>query len=250
MKNKGYQIVCIVVLFVLALTSMVVVVTDKKSQRQASSVSKTSQSTRTSSTSSSQQADLPAVSSSDWELLLVNREHVHAELNPQLAEVSGIPVDARIAENVTKFLAAAQAIDPNEHLISGYRSVAYQETIYNSYIQQEMAADASLSREAAEAKVQTYSQPAGASEHMTGLAIDMSTVNSLNESDPQIASQVQQIAPEYGFVLRFQEGKTESTGVGYEDWHYRYVGVESAKYMMEHQLSLEEYVALLQKNRK
>ena len=76
----------------------------------------------------------------------------------------------------------------------------------------------------------------------------MSTVNSLNESDANVVAQVAAIAPEYGFVLRFPEGKSDSTGVNYEDWHFRYVGVESAKYMTESNLTLEEYVALLKEN--
>ena len=58
------------------------------------------------------------------------------------------------------------------------------------------------------------------------------------------------IAPEYGFVLRFPKGKMESTGVDYEDWHFRYVGKESAKYMTENNLSLEEYIALLKENKR
>ncbi|MBY5033491.1 D-alanyl-D-alanine carboxypeptidase family protein [Streptococcus gallolyticus] len=245
MKNKFYQVFCLAVLLLLTVSAMLVVVTDKRSSRQITTTIKISRSS-----SAEKKRNVPNVSSTDWELILVNRDHIHAEMNPQLTEVAGISVDSRIAENVQSFLAAAQAIDPNEHLISGYRSFAYQEEIYASYIQQEMAADPSLSQVAAEAKVQTYSQPAGASEHMTGLAIDMSTVDTLNESDPAVVAKVQAIASEYGFVLRFQGEKTSSTGIGYEDWHYRYVGVTSAKYMTEHNLSLEEYLELLQQNSK
>ena len=94
--------------------------------------------------------------------------------------------------------------------------------------------------------VKTYSQPAGASEHQTGLAIDMSTVDALNQSDTTVAKQVQALAPQYGFVLRFPKGKSSSTGVDYEDWHFRYVGKKSAEYMTKHNLTLEEYVALLE----
>lgn len=188
---------------------------------------------------------LPKVSPKDWELVLVNRDHITEEMSPELVDVNGISVDKRIEQATADFLAAAQAIDPQEHLISGYRSVAYQAELYQSYLSQEMAKDPSLTQEAAEALVQTYSQPAGASEHQTGLAIDMSTVDSLNASDPQVAKAVQKIAPEYGFVLRFPDGKKQSTGVGYEDWHYRYVGKASARYMTQHNLTLEEYITAL-----
>ena len=212
------------------------------------SISSSNSKKTTSSTSGEKISNLPNVSTDDWQLVLVNREHITKEMNPDLTEMNGISVDSRIAENVANFLAAAQAVDSSEHLISGYRSVAYQSQLYNSYVSQEMAADPTLTEAAAEARVQTYSQPAGASEHQTGLAIDMSTVDSLNESNTQVAAQVQALAPKYGFVLRFPDGKTSSTGVNYEDWHYRYVGVESAKYMTEHNLTLEEYINLLKEN--
>ena len=179
-----------------------------------------------------------------------SKDNKSKELNPEIADVDGVSVDARIAKNVKEFLAAAQEIDPSYHLISGYRSVAYQTELYNSYVQQEMAADPSLTESQAEKKVQTYSQPPGASEHQTGLAIDMSTVDSLNEADPDTVAKVKELAPKYGFVLRFPDGKTSSTGVGYEDWHFRYVGKESAEYMTEHNLTLEEYLALLKEKAK
>lgn len=170
------------------------------------------------------QKDLPNVSIDDWDLVLVNRDHPKEEMNPELVDINGISVDKRIADATAEFLAAAQAVNAQEHLISGYRSVAYQAELYQSYVSQEMANDPSLTQEAAEAIVQTYSQPAGSSEHQTGLAIDMSTVDALNQSDVETVKQVTALAPKYGFILRFPDGKQESTGVGYEDWHFRYVG--------------------------
>lgn len=239
----------VIVIFIVGI--FVFVQGDKLSltgNAQKSSTDSSSLVSSESSTSSTASATVPGVSSSDWELVLVNRDNITAEMNPDLTQIDNIYVDSRIAVNVRNFLAAAQAIDSSEHLISGYRSVAYQEELFNSYVSQEKAADPSLTQEAAEDLVKTYSQPVGASEHQTGLAIDMSTVNSLNESDTEVVAQVAAIAPEYGFVLRFPEGKSDSTGVDYEDWHFRYVGVESAKYMTENNLILEEYVALLKEN--
>jgi hypothetical protein len=49
---------------------------------------------------------------------------------------------------------------------------------------------------------------------------------------------------DYGFIVRFPEGKEDITGIIYEPWHFRYVGVEAATYIMEHDLTLEEFVAL------
>lgn len=217
---------------------------DQQGSHQETAKNKTEQ-TAQKKTSAHQASSLPDVSPDDWELVLVNRDHITAEMNPDLADINGISVDSRIAENTRNFLAAAQKVDAGEHLISGYRSVAYQEELYNNYVAQEKANNSTLSQEEAEKQVQTYSQPPGASEHQTGLAVDMSTVDSLNESDPDVVAKVAELAPKYGFVLRFPKDKKSATGIDYEDWHYRYVGVKSAKYMTKHNLTLEEYLEKL-----
>jgi len=209
--------VLIAILLVVAGLYSVFGVSRTVQQTNGSSVTKSSKQA-TDATQSKDAKGLPDVSPKDWQLLLVNRDNKSKELNPEIADVDGVSVDARIAKNVKEFLAAAQEIDPSYHLISGYRSVAYQTE--------------------------------GASEHQTGLAIDMSTVDSLNEADPDTVAKVKELAPKYGFVLRFPDGKTSSTGVGYEDWHFRYVGKESAEYMTEHNLTLEEYLALLKEKAK
>ncbi len=48
---------------------------------------------------------------------------------------------------------------------------------------------------------------------------------------------------EYGFVLRYPTDKCAVTGIGYEPWHYRYVGKEAAREMQQKGLCLEEYLA-------
>jgi D-alanyl-D-alanine carboxypeptidase len=52
-------------------------------------------------------------------------------------------------------------------------------------------------------------------------------------------------AREYGFIVRYPEGKEDITKITYEPWHFRYVGVEHAKYIEENHLTLEEYIDLL-----
>ena len=184
--------------------------------------------------------DLPQVSTKDWNLVLINRNNKLAELNPQLVDVEEIKVDSRIAEQTKQFLAAARAIAPEESLISGYRSVEEQTEIYNERVAQLEATG--LPHEEAERQAQTQVQVPGASEHQTGLAIDMSAPNGLSE---EVVQQIIALAPQYGFVLRYPEGKNAITGVDYENWHFRYVGVENAQYMAKHQLVLEEYIQKL-----
>ncbi|MDR1605684.1 MAG: D-alanyl-D-alanine carboxypeptidase family protein [Streptococcaceae bacterium] len=236
-----------VILLVIAVVFLAQTVL-KKSDTTAKQTTQTSIKSKSTSTAKTKQSKekatgLPNSKVTDWDLVLVNRDNPKEELNPDLTQLGNIWVDSRIATAAEQFLVAAQAINPKEHFISGYRSVAYQKNLHQQYVEKEMAADPSLTEEAAEKLVQTYSQPAGMSEHQTGLAIDLSDVDSLNESTT--ATEIAAIAPQYGFVLRFTDEGKASTGVGHEDWHFRYVGVENAKYMTDHHLTLEEYLKLL-----
>ena len=188
-------------------------------------------------------SDLPKVSVDDWELILVNRSHLQEESHPKLTQIDDIQVDSRIAANTRQFLAAARAIAPEETLISGYRSRAEQTELYEEALA--LAEEEGLSRQEAEQEVQKRIQLPGASEHQTGLAIDMSEPEGQND---EVANKIAEIAPKYGFILRYPEGKSDITGVDFENWHYRYVGVESAQYMQKHYLVLEEYLALLKES--
>ena len=188
-------------------------------------------------------SDLPKVSVDDWELILVNRSHLQEESHPKLTQIDDIQVDSRIAENTRQFLAAARTIAPEETLISGYRSRAEQTELYEEAIA--LAEGEGLSRQEAEQEVQKRIQLPGASEHQTGLAIDMSEPEGQEDG---VANKIAEIAPKYGFILRYPEGRSDITGVDFENWHYRYVGVESAQYMQKHHLVLEEYLALLKES--
>ena len=190
-----------------------------------------------------QSSDLPKVSVDDWELILVNRSHLQEESHPRLTQIDDIQVDSRIAANTRQFLAAARAIAPGETLISGYRSRAEQTELYEEALT--LAEEEGLSRQEAEQEVQKRIQLPGASEHQTGLAIDMSEPEGQND---EVANKIAEIAPKYGFILRYPEGKSDITGVDFENWHYRYVGVESAQYMQKHHLVLEEFLALLKES--
>ena len=188
-------------------------------------------------------SDLPKVSVDDWELILVNRSHLQEESHPKLTQIDDIQVDSRIAENTRQFLAAARTIAPEETLISGYRSRAEQTELYEEALA--LAEEEGLSRQEAEQEVQKRIQLPGASEHQTGLAIDMSEPEGQEDG---VANKIAEIAPKYGFILRYPEGRSDITGVDFENWHYRYVGVESAQYMQKHHLVLEEYLALLKES--
>ena len=127
-------------------------------------------------------------------------------------------------EAMERMFAAAEADNVNGFIItSGYRDYNRQQEIYNS-------------SEAGKAQ-----QP-GASEHQTGLAFDVTAENTSGfESTPQYAWLCQH-AYEYGFIQRYPANKADETGISYEPWHYRYVGVEIATRIHETGQTLEAFV--------
>ena len=130
-------------------------------------------------------------------------------------------------------------------VMSGYRSYAVQDYLHNDYILQEMAKDPSLSWEAARQLVLTYSSAAGTSEHQTGLCVDM---HNLASADVSFASQgaytwLSENAWKFGYILRYPENKTDKTGISFEPWHWRYVGLSAAWEISSTGLCLEEYLS-------
>ncbi len=119
--------------------------------------------------------------------------------------------------------------------LSGFRSYTTQKNLYDRYV----AADG-------KAEADTYSARPGHSEHQTGLALD---VNSLDDSFANTAEGrwLANNAHKYGFIIRYPKGKTDKTGYIYEPWHIRYVGVEKATKIYNSGLSLEEYYGITSK---
>jgi D-alanyl-D-alanine carboxypeptidase len=126
-------------------------------------------------------------------------------------------------------------------LDSAYRSEAAQQKIVDEFTEK-YGAD----------YVKQYVAVPGYSEHHTGLALDLYFIvdgktvyeNEDLEQYPEIWEAIHKKMPEYGFILRYPEGKEKITGVSYEPWHMRYVGShETAKEITEKGVTLEEYLA-------
>ena len=103
-----------------------------------------------------------------------------------------------------------------------------------------------LSREEAETTAARWVSAPGTSEHETGLAVDIvaESYQSLDAAQADTAEQqwLLEHCWEYGFILRYPADKTDITGVEYEPWHYRYVGVPAAMDMRDSGQCLEEYL--------
>lgn len=168
-------------------------------------------------------------------IILVNRRHpVNRHYKPELDEWGVLQKEARSAFNT--MTQAAQKDGITYTLRSGYRSFEKQFEINQYYLKTDPGGIAS---------VDTYSAPAGASEHQTGLALDLDNGNGLTSDFDQTPAGkwLQDHAYEYGFILRFPKDKEHITGYHYEPWHFRYVGQEVAKaFGPWNTLTLEEYL--------
>lgn len=112
-------------------------------------------------------------------------------------------------------------------ILSSYRTYEYQEKLWNRD------------------KDDDYVARPSASEHVTGLAIDVSDFNDKNDSFKDTESYTWMInnAHKYGYILRYPENKENITGYSYEAWHYRYVGISLATKIYNEGITFDEYYA-------
>ncbi|MEK4760146.1 VanY-A/VanY-F/VanY-M family D-Ala-D-Ala carboxypeptidase [Viridibacillus sp. FSL E2-0187] len=93
-----------------------------------------------------------------------------------------------------------------------------------------------------------YALPAGYSEHNLGLSLDVGSTQMKMEKAPE-GKWIEQEVWKYGFVLRYPKNKTNITGIQYEPWHIRYVGLPHSAIMHKKKLTLEEYLDFLKENK-
>ena len=117
-------------------------------------------------------------------------------------------------------------------IVSGYRSYWYQDQLYWGYV---------YSRGQEESD--RFSAKAGHSEHQTGLAMDLNSANRSFVGTPE-AQWIEAHCAEYGFIIRYPDGKEEVTGFMYEPWHVRYLGKDLARAVTDSGLALEEYLGI------
>ena len=149
-----------------------------------------------------------------------------------------IPIDEETGNKAKEMMQAANDAGISLYVVTGYRSYEDQQKYYTSRME--------LLGNSEEAKKQI--QAAGCSEHQTGLAIDFTDDPSNAQPTTDFGKTdagkwLYEHAHEYGFILRYPEGKEDITGYNYEPWHYRYVGVETATAIYEQgpDTTFEEY---------
>ena len=179
-------------------------------------------------------------------ILLVNPWHpVPADFTVELVYVEdGYQMDVRCYDALVRMLSDCRAAGYNPKLVSGYRTQDVQEYLFDVKVNFYLDQDYTLEEARVEA-AKTIAVP-GTSEHQIGLAVDIldAKYNVMDDSQADTPTQkwLMEHCHEYGFILRYEKDTTDITGIIYEPWHYRYVGVEVAKEIVERGITLEEYL--------
>ena len=162
----------------------------------------------------------------------------------QLAQAGGVLLEPAAAEACKRMLAAAGSDGVEIKALSGHRTRGYQRLLWNKSLHEYISQG--LSPNEAERLTGRYLAKPGHSEHETGLACDFTTPDSDDTRDDFALTPAGRWlcahAAEYGFILRYPRMKEHMTGIAYEPWHYRYVGLPHSMYIKENGLTLEEYL--------
>lgn len=200
--------------------------------------------------SSARIAEIDAILSDPY-LVLVNVDNgLGADYAPaELVTIQDKSLDKTVAQQLQLMLDDAKNAGLDTiNIYSAYRNYTKQETNYNNKVSYFLGEGYSEDR-ARELAAEVVNPP-GKSEHQTGLATDICTADivntygNLNEAfeNTDEFTWLYEHCAEYGFILRYPKDKVEVTGITFEPWHYRYVGVERAKEIMDQKICLEEYI--------
>ena len=187
---------------------------------------------------------------SDELLLLVNPwNKVPEDYVALLSTVEdGYLIDRRCADALMAMVNACREAGNLPVICSAYRTHEYQEELYQNKIKRLVAAG-TAPWDAPQIAARSVAIP-GTSEHQLGLAVDIIDENYVNLDQYQQYTNVQKWlmanCSDYGFILRYPNGSSDITGIIFEPWHYRYVGVSTAKAVEASGLTFEEYLQTLE----
>jgi D-alanyl-D-alanine carboxypeptidase len=166
-------------------------------------------------------------------IVVVSKDHLVSKNYPKKGPgVDGVTAETDAA--ITAMFAAAKKAGYTLEVSWGYRSYEEQEKVYKRNV-------------TALGPDQDQAAPPGASEHHTGLAVDIHS-GSYRQYAFGTSKAGQWVAAncwKYGFIMRYPDGKTDITGFAYEPWHFRYIGKADAKaFADDPSLTLEEYLGI------
>lgn len=179
------------------------------------------------------------------ELVIINSTNKLANsYKINLSNYAGLRVNSLICEPLSKMIKDARdQRGLNLSLSSCYRSIAVQTKLFKNNVKHKL--DSGYSLETAENIASQEVARPGYSEHNAGLAVDFNGVSYDFKNTIEYAWLLEN-SHKYGFILRYPDGKKNITGIIFEPWHFRFVGIDAATYMKSRNLCFEEYVSLIQ----
>lgn len=197
------------------------------------------------SSSKSEITEIPEFDPEDWRLMLVNKQHpIPEDYEFPLGTIKGsLKCDERVLEDLMALMQAAKDDGIDINIASPYRDYNTQKYLFEKKMDKYLARG--LSYMDAYRVASTIVTAPNASEHQIGLAFDFNskTYTSLNSgfAKTETGKWLKEHCAEFGFILRYPEGKEYITGIIYEPWHFRYVGKEAAQFITEQEITLEEF---------
>jgi D-alanyl-D-alanine carboxypeptidase len=193
--------------------------------------------------------ELPDLDITSWEFAVANYEQpLGQSFAPDVTETeNGQYFDTRAVDALNAFLEGARDAGFEVRLSAAYRPYSTQAYLFYGKASQ-IAWGGTVEYAEAEEMAKEFVAYPGTSDHQTGLAADI-----LDEAEDTPTSDFGETAlgkwldehcAEYGFILRYPEGKKDITGFDYEPWHFRYVGEAAAQFIMDKSITLEEFADL------
>lgn len=162
------------------------------------------------------------------------REHL-VEIDPKYRNNDNVTqIHKSVYPYITAMVANAQKDGVNLRVWSPFRSHSIQATLFQNQVDKQ-GGD--------EAKAASIVARPGTSEHNTGFCADFNKADDWFESQPMFTWMCEN-AEDYGFILRYPKDKISETGVIYESWHWRFVGINAAKEINRLGVTLEKYVEM------
>ncbi len=184
------------------------------------------------------------------DLILVNEDHQYFGGDEELVSI----IEKNNEKEITFFSALADpntpeeddlilssVYEPMEIMIKDFYNLYYNGTliIYGAYRSTERQ------QQILDEKGPEIAAKPGFSEHETGYAFDFSETENYDYQGTGDFAWLNENCYKYGFIVRYTEEKKDITKIAAEPWHFRYVGIPHAYYIMKNNLCLEEYIDLL-----
>ena len=190
--------------------------------------------------------EYPDIDIKDWQYILINGENPSDSYVPVLLKLNDSDVMfARDAmANLKSLLKAAKDAGFAPYVDTGYRSYSTQQNLFKQKANQLSADGAYSYNEAVQIAREMVAYP-GTSDHQTGLGVDIMDKKydtlDYSQMDKEFFKWMDENCAQYGFIKRYPSDKADITGWD-EPWHYRYVGIDAATFIMQHGLCYEEFV--------